>query len=212
MWGRTGKGGSWQFARANTVLTCLAHPQSCCSDACASGGAGACARMWRAVQVLIVCVLVWWCVSKTWIDGGGGVGCAGYFGRLCDRECPGGASSPCSDSGRCLDNGDCECWSGYGGDKCQFKNKEVSLGLFFFFDLLICSFGGGLGLWWRRVPVASSRTLSLLLSLSLSFIIIIIWRSPASASCELWAARSCCPLLASCARRSVDSLAYAPAP
>lgn len=49
----------------------------------------------------------------------------GYFGRLCDRECPGGAASACSDSGRCLDNGDCECWSGYGGDKCQFKNKEV---------------------------------------------------------------------------------------
>jgi len=49
----------------------------------------------------------------------------GYFGRLCDRECPGGASSACSDCGRCLDNGDCECWPGYGGDKCQFKNKEV---------------------------------------------------------------------------------------
>jgi len=50
----------------------------------------------------------------------------GYFGRLCDRECPGGASSVCSDNGVCLDNGDCECWSGYGGDKCQFKNKEVA--------------------------------------------------------------------------------------
>ena len=49
----------------------------------------------------------------------------GYYGRLCDRECPGGAASPCSDSGSCLDNGDCECWSGYSGDKCQFKSKEV---------------------------------------------------------------------------------------
>ncbi|KAJ1494517.1 hypothetical protein T484DRAFT_1765170 [Baffinella frigidus] len=25
----------------------------------------------------------------------------------------------------CLDNGDCDCFPGYGGEKCQLKNKEV---------------------------------------------------------------------------------------
>jgi hypothetical protein len=31
----------------------------------------------------------------------------------------------CSGNGLCLDNGECQCLSGYGGERCQFKNREV---------------------------------------------------------------------------------------
>jgi hypothetical protein len=47
----------------------------------------------------------------------------GYFGAACERECPGGAASPCSGHGRAADkcnaDGTCTCVDGYWGAACN---------------------------------------------------------------------------------------------
>mmetsp|Transcript_34367 Transcript_34367/g.67157 ORF Transcript_34367/g.67157 Transcript_34367/m.67157 type:complete len:309 (+) Transcript_34367:2-928(+) len=49
----------------------------------------------------------------------------GFIGRLCHLECPGGSGNVCSGNGLCLEDGQCQCLAGYGGERCQFKNREV---------------------------------------------------------------------------------------
>lgn len=58
------------------------------------------------------------CVSSTWKPGC----CPGHYGSEC-RACPGGASSPCSGHGMCVDgmsgSGQCRCLSGFAGSACE---------------------------------------------------------------------------------------------
>ncbi|KAK2489047.1 hypothetical protein MC885_021321 [Smutsia gigantea] len=58
------------------------------------------------------------CVRSTWKPGC----CPGHYGSEC-RACPGGASSPCSGHGVCVDgmsgSGQCRCLSGFAGSACE---------------------------------------------------------------------------------------------
>ncbi|KAF5922749.1 hypothetical protein HPG69_008123 [Diceros bicornis minor] len=58
------------------------------------------------------------CVTTTWKPSC----CPGHYGSEC-RACPGGASSPCSDHGMCVDgmsgSGQCRCRSGFAGTACE---------------------------------------------------------------------------------------------
>ncbi|XP_070431112.1 stabilin-1 isoform X5 [Equus przewalskii] len=58
------------------------------------------------------------CVTTTWKPSC----CPGHYGSEC-RACPGGASSPCSDHGVCMDgmsgSGQCRCRSGFAGTACE---------------------------------------------------------------------------------------------
>ncbi|XP_012575895.1 PREDICTED: stabilin-1 [Condylura cristata] len=58
------------------------------------------------------------CVMTTWKPSC----CPGHYGSEC-RACPGGASSPCSDHGVCMDgmsgSGQCKCRSGFAGTACE---------------------------------------------------------------------------------------------
>ncbi|CUE73902.1 Hypothetical protein, putative [Bodo saltans] len=44
----------------------------------------------------------------------------GYWGDACDYECPGGASTPCSDHGECSASGFCTCDGSTYGAACEF--------------------------------------------------------------------------------------------
>jgi hypothetical protein len=65
-------------------------------------------------------------VGETVAEGFGQCSCAyGFIGRLCHLECPGGAGNVCNGNGLCLEDGTCQCLGGYGGERCQFKNREI---------------------------------------------------------------------------------------
>ena len=50
--------------------------------------------------------------------------CLGYYGDLC-KECPGGASNPCSGRGKCQSNGVCHCQSPYSGEACDLCENHL---------------------------------------------------------------------------------------
>jgi hypothetical protein len=52
----------------------------------------------------------------------------GYWGDNCDYQCPGGASSPCSNRGKCELNGTCTCLSPFYGSACQYQPCARSCG------------------------------------------------------------------------------------
>ncbi|KAI4563713.1 hypothetical protein MJG53_016287 [Ovis ammon polii x Ovis aries] len=62
------------------------------------------------------------CSLECWKDMVQKACCPGYWGSQC-YECPGGAETPCSGHGTCLDgidgNGTCVCQENFGGSACQ---------------------------------------------------------------------------------------------
>ncbi|KAF4023976.1 hypothetical protein G4228_016080 [Cervus hanglu yarkandensis] len=62
------------------------------------------------------------CSLECWKDVVQKACCPGYWGSQC-YECPGGAETPCSGHGTCLDgidgNGTCVCQENFGGSACQ---------------------------------------------------------------------------------------------
>eukprot|EP00954_Amorphochlora_amoebiformis_P024348 1365780-Amorphochlora_amoeboformis.AAC.1 len=42
----------------------------------------------------------------------------GYYGDMCEFQCPGGVSNPCNLHGKCLSNGQCQCDHGWVGFNC----------------------------------------------------------------------------------------------
>ncbi|XP_055972331.1 stabilin-2 isoform X2 [Sorex fumeus] len=44
--------------------------------------------------------------------------CSGYFGPDC-QACPGGPDTPCNNRGICLDQGECQCNTGFNGTACE---------------------------------------------------------------------------------------------